>query len=183
MDHLSHELRESPLGQPGRYRTLHNSYFRRVEAIEYAVNHDDGKRVEDLPKAEIVLLGVSRVGKTPVSIYLSIQGWKVANVPLAPAIPLPHELAQVDPQCVVGLTIEPLELLRHRRVRQEHMGLGEGAYTARDRVIEEVRAATHLYYDRGYAVVDVTDKPIETISEEILAAVTRGQSHGHEATL
>lgn len=172
MDHLAATLQTEPLGQPGRYRTLFNSYFKRVEAIEFAVNHDDGKRVEDLIRAEIVLLGVSRVGKTPLSIYLSLQGWKVANIPLVSEMPLPAELADVPRERVVGLTIEPQQLLIHRRHRQRHLGIAEGAYADRQAVVEEIRAANHLFYSAGYAVVDITDKPIETSSEEVIAVVT-----------
>jgi regulator of PEP synthase PpsR (kinase-PPPase family) len=173
LDHLAHELHEPPLGQPGRYRTLHTSYFDRIEAIEFTVNHDDGKRIADLPQAEIVLLGVSRVGKTPLSIYLSIQGWKVANVPVVPGIALPAELAEVPDARIVGLIIEPHQLLIHRRYRQTHLGIGEGSYSDRASVVEEVRAANHLFYARGYPVIDVTGKSIETTSEEVLSTVTR----------
>lgn len=176
MEHLAAALQAEPLGQPGRYRTLFNSYFRRIEAIEFAVNHDDGKRIEDLSQAEIVLLGVSRVGKTPLSIYLSLQGWKVANIPLVSEMPLPAELAEVPCERVVGLTIEPQQLLRHRRHRQRNMGIPEGAYAGREAIVEEIRAANHLYAREGYAVVDITDKPIETSSAEVIAAVTRGKS-------
>ena len=173
MDHLTAVRQAEALGQPGRYPTLFNSYFKRVEAIEFAVNHDDGKRVEDLIRAEIVLLGVSRVGKTPLSIYLSLQGWKVANIPLVSEVPLPAELADVPRERIVGLTIEPQQLLLHRRHRQRHLGIAEGAYADRQAIVEEIRAANHLFYSAGYAVVDITDKPIETSSEEVIAAVTR----------
>ncbi len=84
LQHLTSELNEPPVGQPGLYRRLYQSYFQRVEAIEFTVNHDDGKRVADLSQADIILLGVSRVGKTPLSMYLSMEGWKVANVPVVP---------------------------------------------------------------------------------------------------
>jgi regulator of PEP synthase PpsR (kinase-PPPase family) len=183
MDHLSVELEAPPVGQPGLYRTAAGSYFRRIEAIGFTVDHDDGKRVEDLPKADIVLLGPSRVGKTPISVYLSIQGWKVANVPLVPEISTPVELARVRPDRVVGLTIEPRELHVRRRARQRNMGIGEGLYTDQSSIVEALRAANHFYYQAGYRVIDVTDKPIETISEEILAGVTRGLDAPHDSAL
>lgn len=183
MEQLARTLQSEPLGQPGRYRTLYNSYFKRIEAIEFAVNHDDGQRIEELIRAEIVLLGVSRVGKTPLSVYLSLQGWKVANIPLVPEIPLPPELDDVPRERIVGLTIEPQQLLLHRRHRQRHLGIPQGAYAGREEVVEEIRAANHLYHAKGYVVVDITDKPVETSSEEVIAAVTRRLNEAHEVVL
>jgi regulator of PEP synthase PpsR (kinase-PPPase family) len=183
MDRLRAAFQVEPLGQPGRYRSLFSSYFKRVEAIEFAVNHDDGKRIEDLAQAEIVLIGVSRVGKTPLSIYLSMQGWKVANIPFVAGLPLPAELAQVQRERIVGLTIQPQQLLIHRRHRQQYMGIPEGVYTDRQAIVEEIRAANHLFHREGYAVVDITDKPIETSSEEVIDAVTRRLGQGREAPL
>jgi regulator of PEP synthase PpsR (kinase-PPPase family) len=95
-EHLSLELDMQPLGQPGRFHQINRAYFDRVQAIEFTVSHDDGQRVEDLAQAEIVLLGVSRVGKTPLSMYLSVMGWKVANVPMTPPVTPPPELLKVD---------------------------------------------------------------------------------------
>ena len=171
--HLSRELGQEPLGEPGLYRRLHAAYYDRIAAIDFAVAHDDGKRVEDLPDAEIVLIGASRVGKTPLSMYLSMLGWKVANIPLVMEVPPPDELFMVDRARVFGLTIEPSQLLRHRQSRRPHLGIDRGAYFNRNRIAEELRAANHLFYKHKYTVIDVTDKPIETTSEEIIGAVSR----------
>ncbi len=172
-EHLSRELAMPPQQMPGLYHQMRRAYFDRVEAIEFTVAHDDGKRVEDLAKAEIVLLGVSRVGKTPLSMYLSILGWKTANVPFVPGVPPPPELDQVDPHKVVGLVIEPAQLMSHRRYRASRSGIREQGYVDRQTVIDEMRAANHYYYQRGYHVVDTTDKPIETSAEEIISLITR----------
>lgn len=172
-EHLSRELGMQPLQQPGLYHQMRRAYFDRVEAIEFTVAHDDGKRVEDLPKAEIVLLGLSRVGKTPLSMYLSIMGWKTANVPFVPGVPPPPELALVAPHKVVGLIIEPAQLIAHRRYRASRSGIAEEGYVDRQSVIEEMRAANHFFYGRGFHVVDTTDKPIETSAEEIVSLITR----------
>lgn len=174
---LAQHLRVQPVGRPGLYRELRNGYFKRIEAIEFAVNHDDGQRASELAQAEIVLLGVSRVGKTPLSIYLSLEGWKVANFPVVPGIPLPPELAQVAPARVVGLTLAPTQLLVFRRSRQHNLGIEGGAYLDPQQVIEEVRAVRHLFGQHGYTVIDVTDKPIESTSEEVVAAVLSRLSH------
>ncbi len=172
-EHLSRELAMPPQQMPGLYHQMRRAYFDRVEAIEFTVAHDDGKRVEDLAKAEIVLLGVSRVGKTPLSMYLSILGWKTANVPFVPGVPPPPELDQVDPHKVVGLVIEPAQLMSHRRYRASRSGIREQGYVDRQTVIDEMRAANHYYYQHGYHVVDTTDKPIETSAEEIISLITR----------
>jgi regulator of PEP synthase PpsR (kinase-PPPase family) len=171
--HLSQVLDQQPAGQPGLYRQLNHSYFRRIEAIEFAVAHDDSKRAYELPLADIVLLGVSRVGKTPLSIYLSMSGWKVANLPLAPAVALPAELFQVDRRRVIGLTIAPAQLLAYRRARQQHLGITGGSYTEHEAVREEMRAANHLFATYGFATIDVTDKPIETSGEEVVMTIMR----------
>lgn len=173
MAHLKDVLGQEPTGQPGLYRQLHRAYFDRVDAIEFAVAHDDGKRVEDLPQAEIVLVGVSRVGKTPLTMYLSILGWKVANVPFVPGVPMPEEMERVDSRRVVALMVEPAQLLSHRRWRQQRTGIPSGSYAARDALVEELRAARHYYAAQGYPVVDATDKPMETCADEVVTVVSR----------
>ena len=171
-EHLSRELGLEPLGHPGLYRQLNRSYFDRIEAIEFTVAHDDGQRIDELQRAEIVLLGPSRVGKTPLSIYLSMLGWKVANVPFVPPVPPPDEIFAVDPRRLIGLVIEPAQLLVHRKVRQQRTGIPVGSYVDREEVIDELRAARHFFYRHHIPVVDTTDKPIESSAEEIAAMVS-----------
>ncbi|MEJ5199800.1 MAG: pyruvate, water dikinase regulatory protein [Anaerolineae bacterium] len=173
LDHLAAALGEQPAGKPGLYRQQREKYFERVEAIEFSVAHDDGQRIEELPKAEIVIVGVSRTGKTPLSMYLSVMGWKVANVPLVPELPPPPILLTIDPRRVVGLTIEPGQLIAHRRWRQAHLGIGATNYTDAEAIYEEVEAARRFCRQHGFAIVDVTDKPIESSAEEVIAVVTR----------
>lgn len=171
---LQRWLHHQPLGKPGLYHQLNAAYFQRIDAIEYAVAHDDGKRVEELPLADIVLLGVSRVGKTPLSMYLSVLGWKVANLPVVPTIEPPPVLFTLEPRRVVGLTITPQQLLAHRRWRIERLGLRNGSYVERLAIQEELTAAHHFFAAHGFAVVDTTNKPIETCGEEVVAAITQG---------
>jgi regulator of PEP synthase PpsR (kinase-PPPase family) len=171
---LTDVLGQEPIGQPGLYRQLRQDYFERVEAIEYTVAHDDGRKPDEWSLAEIVLVGISRVGKTPLSMYLSVLGWQVANVPLVKEVPLPPELFQLDRRRVVGLTIEPGQLVGHRQRRQHRLGLaGESAYTNPLELYEEVEAARRLYRRAGFAIADVTDKPIEESADEVIALVGR----------
>jgi len=177
LGHLAAVLGQEPLGQPGLYRQLRQLYFERVEAIEFTVAHDDGRNIHELDRAEVILVGVSRVGKTPLSIYLSVRGWKVANVPLIPDIPPPPELFQVDPRRVVGLTIQPAQLVAHRRWRQRRMGMAAAStYSNPAELYAELEAAEQMIRHSGFHVVDVTDKPMEESAEEVIALVTRARS-------
>jgi len=162
-----------PLEQPGLYRELRKDYFDRVEAIDFAVYHDDGGGPDGIPSADVVIIGVSRCGKTPLSMYLAVHGWKVANIPIIKDIPLPGELSRVDRRRVIGLSIEHQRLVEHRKKREEHMGrVGTTAYSSPSAVFEELEVARRVYREGGYYVVDVTDKPIELTAAEIIKYIT-----------
>ncbi len=170
---LSARLSCAPLGQPGLYRRLNQAYFERVSAIDYTMAHDDGKHPEGWGQAEIVLAGVSRAGKTPLSMYLAVLGWKVANVPLVPEIPTPPELFKVDPQRVMGLLISPDQLIMHRQKRRREMGApGLEGYTNYETIREEIEAARRIFRRGGFSVIDVNDKPIESSANEIIELIT-----------
>jgi regulator of PEP synthase PpsR (kinase-PPPase family) len=174
LSRLSKVMGQDPIGRPGLYRQLHHAYFERVEAIEFAMAHDDGKNPDGWSQAEIVLAGVSRVGKTPLSMYLSVLGWKVANVPLVKDVSPPAELFKLDQRRVIGLDIEPGQLVIHRQQRQRRLGApGPSAYTDPASIYEELEAARRLFQQGRFTVVDITDKPIETSAEEIIGRVTR----------
>jgi hypothetical protein len=162
-----------PIGRPGLYRQQNREAFERTEAIEYTLAHDDGRHPEDWRQADLVLVGVSRVGKTPVSLYLASQGWKVANVPLVGGAP-PPELFQLQRRRVVGLTIEPDQLLAHRRWRERRLKVSlSGSYSNPLKIREELDAARRVFLQGGFAVVDITNKPVEASAREILEAVGR----------
>ena len=170
--YLREQLGQQPVGVPGLYRKSQQAYFRRVEAIEFTVAHDDGKRVDDLPFADIVLIGVSRVGKTPLSMYLSMLGWKVANVPIVPGVPPPRQLQQVEKRRVVALQIDPAQLMAHRRWRQQHLGVRETGYADRANIIDELREYNHFVSREAFQTLDITDKPVETSGEEVVALIS-----------
>lgn len=172
--HLTRVLGQKPLGQPGLYRQLREDYFTRIEAIEFTVEHDDGCRPHELGLAQIVLAGVSRSGKTPLSMYLSTRGWKVANVPLIPEVTPPEELFQIDARRVVGLDIEPEHLLAYRQHRQRGLGvIGRSAYIDAKALLDEVDYARTLCRRHGFTMVNVTDKPIEESANEVIAHLQR----------
>lgn len=173
LSQLSDLLRQEPCGHPGLYHQLHQAYFDRVEAIEFTMAHDDGLNPHGWLEAEIMLVGVSRVGKTPLSIYLSVLGWKVANTPLIFGLPVPQELSQLDSRRVIGLDIEMNQLRKHRRKRQNHLRI-KGAFNYADsvKIKEELEFARHVFQQGGYSVIDVSQKPIETSSNEVIEIIT-----------
>jgi len=174
LSRIAHVTGQEPLGQPGLYREIHQAYFERVDAIEFTVAHDDGKKPEDLPQAEIILIGPSRVGKTPLSMYLSVLGWRVANIPLVKEIPPPPELLKAQRERVVGLIVEASELVAYRELRQGRLGTGRKSnYSDTLKLHEEIEAVRKFYKRNAIRTVDVTDKPIEESAEEVVALITR----------
>ena len=169
---LTNILRREPVGQPGLYRQLREDYFNRVEAIEFTVAHDDGKRIDELSAAEIVLVGPSRVGKTPLSMYLSISGWKVSNIPLTSELEPPPELFTVDRRRVVGLTIDPTQLQAHRKRRQRRLATGgRSVYTDLRSIDHELDLARLVFRQGGFPQVDVTERTIEDTADEVIGLV------------
>jgi hypothetical protein len=137
-----------PRGAPGRNFPLSEDYFRRIEAIEFTIKQDDGALPQNLHKADIVLAGVSRTGKTPLSIYLAQKGYKVANVPIVKGVKLPKSLFEVDPEKVFGLTINPVVLQTIRRARAKSLGFSEEVrsnYSEMDHVREELEFARRTF--------------------------------------
>jgi regulator of PEP synthase PpsR (kinase-PPPase family) len=167
---LSQQLSISPAEKPGLFRQLNKEYFRRIETMEFALHHDDGRRTRELDQAEIVLVGVSRTFKTPLSIYLAFKGWFVANVPIIMHKELPSSLDELPTGRVFGLTIDPGRLVELRQVRDERWGRALGDYADPDFVRDEVAYAEAIFHSHsGWPVIEVTDKPIEEITSEILA--------------
>ncbi|MCB0193031.1 MAG: kinase/pyrophosphorylase [Anaerolineae bacterium] len=174
MDYLSILLNREPSGQPGLYRKMHEVEFKRNEAVEFTLAHDDGVKAEEWHEADIVLLGVSRVYKTPLSVYLAMMTWKVVNVPIVMGVTPRRELFELDRRRVVGLMIDPDQLLHHRQYRQRQLGVhGRSNYVDPVKLFEELEYARKVYRRGGFATVDVTDKPIETTADEVVATVTR----------
>ena len=122
MELLSKFLVKDPHSQPGLFHQVNEYYFKRIEAIEFTVKHDDGRYADNLKEADIILVGLSRTSKTPLSVYLSYKGWKVANVPIVKDIPPPPELFQTDQRKIIGLIIDPNTLARIRHERLIRMG-------------------------------------------------------------
>jgi regulator of PEP synthase PpsR (kinase-PPPase family) len=155
-------------------RTVDESYFRRIEAIEYTVKHDDGKTLTHLNKADIVLVGISRTSKTPLSIFLSHKGWKVANVPLVLNTPLPEELFKVDQRRVVGLIIDIESLHRIRKNRLEKFGQDTGGeYASISHIVKEIEYAHQIFkQNKRWPVFNVTERALEETAGEIVRIIS-----------
>ena len=169
---LSHQFAHSPSEEPGRFHELNKSYFQRIEAMEFAFRHDDGQKTEELKKAEILLLGVSRTFKTPLSIYLAFKGWMVANVPVILGIELPQIVFELPSERVFCLTTYPNRLAELRSIREEHLGGAIGNYADLHHVKQELDYAHRIFSKQPqWSVIKVTNKPIEEIASEILSII------------
>ncbi|WP_319229851.1 pyruvate, water dikinase regulatory protein [Draconibacterium orientale] len=176
--YLDETLNVEPMVHPGLYREINHQYFDRIDSIEFTLSHDDGMSPERLRNAEIILTGVSRAGKTPLSVYLAMYGWKVANVPLVPGIQPPDELFQVDPNRVFGLHIGATQLIAHRQKRiasWENHRLE--SYVDQRAVREEIRKAMFVFDRGGFTVINVSNKPIESTANEILSYMSKRFSY------
>ena len=176
---LSHQFSYSPSETPGLFFELNQSYFRRVEAMDFALHHDDGRRIEQLSNAEIVLLGVSRTFKTPVSIYLAFRGWLAANVPIVLGVDLPSELFKLKKGRVFGLMTEPGPLSRLRQTRFEKWKGTSSDYANPEIVHQELHHAKEIFDAHpDWPVINVTNKPIEEIATAIISIIRENKEAG-----
>ncbi len=165
---LSSYLKLEPLETPSLLRKVDEHYFKRIDAIEYTLSHDDGRGSERLKDADIVLVGLSRTSKTPTSFFLAQEGYKVANVPIVPGIALPEELFQLDQRKVICLIIDPEVLQKIRKVRQRNSGL-KPSYSDLRKVFAEVEYVRDLAKKhQSWKVLDTTNKSIEETAWEII---------------
>ncbi len=153
----------------GLTRQLDEDYFRKVEAVEFAVKYDDGKDSRGLLNADIVLIGVSRTSKTPLSMYLAHKGFKVANVPLVPEVSPPDELFKIKKSKCVGLIITPDQLNAIRKERLKSLGLtSQSNYASYERILEELDYAEKIMKRVGCPIINVSNKAIEETASIIL---------------
>jgi len=158
-----------PLAKPGLFRDMDAEYRRRFEVMDFTVRHDDGQGAEGLLQADLVLVGVSRTSKTPLSMFLASRGLRVANVPIVHSLPLPEELTRVPVCKVIGLTIKPERLLELRRSRLQQMEIPpKFPYADVRQIWTELEYARDLCGRAGWPLVDVTDKSVEEVAAEVL---------------
>ncbi len=176
---LSIFLKEKPLEIPGRQYILDEDYFRRIEAINFSVKHDDGKLPQGLKDADIILVGLSRTGKTPLSTYLANQGWKVANIPLHPDMDTPIELFEVDQRKIFGLIINVENLVKLREARLKQLGLEpEAKYADPVYVSGEIEWCIEYFKKNPrWRVIDVSNRAIEEVAANILSEYQKRRRH------
>jgi [pyruvate, water dikinase]-phosphate phosphotransferase / [pyruvate, water dikinase] kinase len=176
MDEIQQFSRKTPLFEPGLVRKLDEDYFKKVEAIEFAVKYDDGRDPRGILKADIILIGVSRTSKTPLSQYLAHKRLKVANVPLVPEVEPPEELFSVPKEKCFGLKISPEKLNNIRRERLISLGLNDQAsYAKIDRIKEELNFFEQVVSKINCPVIDVTNKAVEETANVILNYIQKGR--------
>lgn len=173
VDLIGVELDEKPIEEPGLVRKLDEDYYKKIEAIEFAVKYDDGRDPRGILKADIVLVGVSRTSKTPLSQYLAHKRYKVANVPLVPEVDPPEELYMIEPEKCFGLVISPEKLNFIRKERLIALGLKDDAnYAQLDRIKSEIDHFKTIVSKIGCNVVDVTNRAVEETANMILSEIS-----------
>lgn len=175
---LTRMTHRQPLHEAGLNRRLDADYFKKVEAIEFAVKYDDGKDSRGIKKADVVLLGISRTSKTPLSMYLAHKNVKVANIPLVPEVDPPKELFEGISGIIVGLTNDPDKLNNIRQERLKALGLDYTAtYANMERILEELEYAEKLFQKLRCPVINVSNKAIEETASIILSIIREGESN------
>ena len=166
---LADKIGTPPKREPGIIRRMNKEYFRRIDAIEFAVKYDDGKDPRGVLNADLVLVGISRTSKTPLSMYLANRNIKVANIPLVPEIPIPKEVYEVNPKKIIGLTNSPEKLNEIRQARLKALGLSSNAnYAKLDRILEELDYSEEVMKKLSCPVINVSNKAIEETAGLIL---------------
>lgn len=169
---------ELPLKKPGVIERMDDAYFKKIEAIEFAIKYDDGKDISGVKLADLILLGISRTSKTPLSMYLAYRGLKVVNIPLVPHVPLSDEIYEVPKEKIIGLTIRPDVLEDIRNERLKTMGVvGYSEYNDMAKILDELEYADKIAKRIGCPVIDVSHKAVEETANTILQIyLSRGDS-------
>ncbi|MGZ3705775.1 MAG: pyruvate, water dikinase regulatory protein [Bdellovibrionota bacterium] len=181
LNHMAAFFESKPKDQPGLTHAVNENYFKRIAAMEYTIFHDDGKVMDGIQEADIVILGISRTSKTPLSMYLSMQGYKVLNIPLVRGIPIPQEVYGVDPNKIVCLTIQAEVLHTIRKARLDRLGKDprdhrNESYASMEHIMEDIEYATALFkQNRKWPVFDVSGKALEETAAEVIRIVQTRQ--------
>ena len=181
LERLAAPLKLTPREMPGLFEERLEARWREIEAVDFSFRHDDGQNTEDLDKAEVVLVGVSRSMKTPTMLYLAYHGWFAANVPLIPGMDPPKALLRVPAEKVFCLIMLPERLAELRRVRAEREGIPVEGYASFAQAQQEVQLARRLCATYGWRRIDVTNKSVEEAGREIIALLPGDRPGGTES--
>jgi regulator of PEP synthase PpsR (kinase-PPPase family) len=175
---LASYLQTVPSSLPGLMHAVDDQYFKRVAAMEFTLNHDDGQNIKSLHLADVILIGISRTSKTPLSIYLSLHGIKVVNVPLIKGSQIHEEIFKVDQRKIFALTIDVKALWEIRKNRMSSLGVtnNHGEYADFEKIIEEVEWAKNIFsQNKRWPILDVTGKAVEELASEIIRLLNMRQ--------
>jgi regulator of PEP synthase PpsR (kinase-PPPase family) len=162
-------LKAEPRHEPGLLHGFSDDYFQRIEAVEFAVRHDDGANLKTLFEADIVLTGVSRTSKTPLTMYLAQRGYKTGNVPLVTGLEPPRELLEMDPRKVFALDIDSATLLQVRQARLKSLRTSpQSKYTDTNAILQELDRARRLFRRHGWPVIDISGRAVEENASRII---------------
>lgn len=175
---LSHYLGQDSADKPGVQYELNAAYFERIDAVDFALHHDDGQSLDTIDEADVILVGASRTSKTPTSIYLANRGIKAANIPLVPGVPVPPEAFEHKGPLYIGLTEAPERLVEIRKNRLKSgevldQRFSQSTYLSLDAVDEEIKKARKLFSGHGWPVIDVTRRSVEETAAEIMVLLNR----------
>ena len=179
MRELSSYLGTQSRATPGLQHQMNEEYFDRIDAVDFTLSHDDGRNLDTVEEADVILVGVSRTSKTPTCIYLANRGIRAANIPLVPDVEVPEKYLTIDGPMYIGLTESPDRLVQIRKNRLKtglepiDNGFEGNQYLSADAVNDEVRKARRLFSGYGWPVIDVTKRSVEETSAEILTLLTR----------
>ncbi|MDS1029469.1 pyruvate, water dikinase regulatory protein [Bacillota bacterium LX-D] len=180
IDTLAKVNNVQPVLEPGLVRKMDEQYFRKIDAVEFAVKYDDGKDPKGLLLADLVIIGVSRTSKTPLSMYLAHKRLRTANVPLVPEAALPEELFQISPNKIFGLIINQEQLYQIRGERLKALGLtGNASYASIDRIQHELEYAQKIMNKLGCHIIDVTNRAVEETASKVLDIYYEEEHNGY----
>jgi regulator of PEP synthase PpsR (kinase-PPPase family) len=168
---FSKHIGQDIINKPGRQHALDEEYFEKIDAINFTIDHDDGRKTDSLKDAEIILVGPSRTSKSPTCIYLSYRGYKAANVPFISGVQMPEELFKVTKPLIVGLTINPESLIQVRKNRLKLLNQNvsdNNEYVSIDRVEQEVQEARKMFMKNNWVSIDVSKKSVEETAAAII---------------
>lgn len=170
LDMFSHYFHTLPSDEPGLQYKVTQDYYKRTEAVEFAVRHDDGLGLDSIQHADIILLGISRTSKTPLSIYLAFHGYRCANIPIVRGVPVPEKIFELDPKKLVGLVVSPEKLATVRSTRLKKMGRPDSEdYAQMEHIEQELKEAQIIFRKLGeIPVIDVTGKATEEVASEVI---------------
>lgn len=169
LNSLANYLHALPSLEPGLQYKLTQNYFKRTEAVEFSVKHDDGLGLSTITQADILIFGISRTSKTPLSVYLAYQGYRCANIPVVKGIAIPEAVLNMDKSKMIALTIDPAKLASIRSARLQKLGRHDNeSYAKMEHIKDEIAYAIQLYRSMKIPVIDVTNKAIEETASEVL---------------